>query len=400
MANSFSNNVKVKLVAGAIADAMDYTKASVSKMPQSEFKGKKYGKSYKVYIPGTAKVVDGIVADPSDIVEVETEIQLTNKNVSVELNAWNELGDIENFRDQIAKPLGNQLARAEEKAIVRDNVFKSAQAVVAASAGFGVLSKAAAALRNLAVGGEIVSFQNPDVMATIATSGLANFIPSEIQKGIYGDSYLGQYSGAAQVETPDLPTITIGSAPTGTTNSSLVAIQDADNNTIGYEPVTTITGTNLVVGAAFKVTGLKVVDTSGIETDQDFIAIVTSVNGAGTSGTINPIRITVSGKGCNNPNAWVAASTTTLVYTSLLSASTTYYVGQVRTKDCFAFDAYKFENLPGSENEEVGVVGGHSVKMSMYGDGINLQKLIRLDAPFAAGLFEPRGSVTVYIAKS
>jgi hypothetical protein len=84
----------------------------------------------------------------------------------------------------------------------------------------------------------------------------------------------------------------------------------------------------------------------------------------------------------------------------LLSASTTYYVGQVRTKDCFAFDSYKFENLPGSENEEVCVVGGHSVKMSMYGDGINLQKLIRLDAPFAAGLFEPRGSVTVYIAKS
>ena len=42
MANQFTNNKKVKLVAGAIADAMDYTKASVSKMSQSEFNGKKF----------------------------------------------------------------------------------------------------------------------------------------------------------------------------------------------------------------------------------------------------------------------------------------------------------------------------------------------------------------------
>lgn len=394
MANQFSNNVKVKLVAGAIADAMDYTKASVSKMPQSEFKGKKYGKTYKVYIPGTAKVVDGITADPSDVVEVETEIMLANKNVSVELNAWNELGDIENFRDQIAKPLGNQLARAEEKAIVEANVFKSAQGVVAASAGFGVLSKASAALRQLAVGGEIVSFQNPDVMAAIATSGLANFIPSDIQKRIYGDSYLGQYSGAAQVETPDLPVLTTAGSAATITSISGTAIKDANNNTIGYEPIVDVTGTNLFVGALFK-TNLKIVDTSGIETNQDLYAIVTEVSST-TAGKISPIRCTIKGKGCNNPNAWIG-SAGSVTFTYALEADTSYYIGQVRTKDCFAFDTYTFGDLPGSENEQVGVVGGHSVKMSMYGEGISLTKLIRLDAPFAAGLFEPRGSVTVYI---
>lgn len=397
MANSFSNNVKVKLVAGALADAMDYTKASVSKMPQSEFKGKKYGKSYKVYIPGTAKVVDGIVADPSDVVEVETEIQLTNKNVSVELNAWDELGNIENFRDQIAKPLGNQLARTCEKEIVKANVFKSAQAVVAASAGFGVLSKASSALRNLAVGGDIVSFMDHDVMGTIANAGLANFIPSDIQKNIYGDNYLGQYAGAAQVGSPDMPRITTPASAATITSISGTAIKDASNNTIGYQPITDVTGTNLFVGAVFK-TNLKVVDTSGIETSQDYYAIVTEVSST-TAGKIQPLRVTVAGKGCNNPNA-VIASAGSITFSYQLSTSTTYYIGQVRTKDCFAFDAYTFGDLPGSENEAVGVVGGKSVKMSMYGEGISLQKLVRLDAPFAAGLFEPRGSVTVYIAQS
>ena len=395
MANQFTNNTKVKLVAGALADAMDYTKASVSKMSQSEFKGKKFGKSYTVYIPTTGKVVEGTEADPSDVTEVPTVIQLNNFNTSVELGPWNTLADIEDFAAEIAKPLGNSLARTEEKRIIKDNVFKSMQTVVATSASFGLLSKAAAALRQLAVGGEIVSFLNPDVAAEISASGLANFIPSDIQKRIYSDAYLGQYAGAAQIETPDLPTITTPDSSIPAATISLSAIKDSDNNTIGFEPVTQISGTGLIPGLVYKATGLKVVDASGIQTEQDVSIIVLD-----TAGHISPLRITIDGEGCNNPNAWVPSGTSSLSLSAALEAETTYYVMQVRTKDCFTFDSYRFEDLPGSENEEVSVVGGHSVKMSMYGTGNTLNKLVRLDAPYAAGIFEPRGSVTVFLKKS
>ena len=395
MANQFTNNTKVKLVAGALADAMDYTKASVSKMSQSEFKGKKFGKSYTVYIPTTGKVVEGTTADPSDVTEVPTVIQLNNFNTSVELGPWNTLADIEDFAAEIAKPLGNSLARTEEKRIIKDNVFKSMQTVVASSASFGLLSKAAAALRQLAVGGEIVSFLNPDVAAEISASGLANFIPSDIQKRIYSDAYLGQYAGAAQIETPDLPTITTPDSAIPSATISLTAIKDSDNNTIGFEPVDQISGTGLIPGLVYKATGLKVVDQSGIQTEQDVSIIVLD-----TAGHISPLRITIDGEGCNNPNAWVPSGTSSLSLTAALEAETTYYVMQVRTKDCFTFDTYRFEDLPGSENEEVSVVGGHSVKMSMYGTGNTLNKLVRLDAPYAAGIFEPRGSVTVFLKKS
>ena len=395
MANQFTNNTKVKLVAGALADAMDYTKASVSKMSQSEFKGKKFGKSYTVYIPTTGKVVEGTTADPSDVTEVPTVIQLNNFNTSVELGPWNTIADIEDFAAEIAKPLGNSLARTEEKRIIKDNVFKSLQTVVANSASFGLLSKSAAALRQLAVGGEIVSFLNPDVAAEISASGLANFIPSDIQKRIYSDAYLGQYAGAAQIETPDLPTITTPDSTIPSATISLTAIKDSDNNTIGFEPVDQISGTGLIPGLVYKATGLKVVDQSGIQTEQDVSIIVLD-----TAGHISPLRITIDGEGCNNPNAWVPSGTSSLSLSAALEAETTYYVMQVRTKDCFAFDTYRFEDLPGSENEEVSVVGGHSVKMSMYGTGNTLNKLVRLDAPYAAGIFEPRGSVTVFLKKS
>lgn len=397
--NDFTNNKKVLLVAGAVADELDYIKASVSKMSQADFKGKKYGKSYNIYIPDVGSVKEGLEASPDDITEVETEIKLNNFNTSCTIDAWNELGDIESFKDQVAKPRGQHLARQMAKSIVNDNVFKDMQAVIADAPSFGVLSDASAALNELAVGGEVVSFMHPTVMGKIAAGGLANFIPGTEAKELYGKNYLGQYAGAEQINCALLPTVTIKDAPTATI--TLVPVKDGESNTIGFETVDTITGTNLVPGAVFTAGGaLKIVDQSGIETEQDVQIIVLSANPAGTSAKISPIRITVEGKNTGNPNAWMKAGVETLTLTSALEVGVTYWVGQVRTKESMAFDSYKFENLPGSENEDVGTVGGVTVKMSTYGDGTNLTRLIRLDVPHAAGIWDARGAVAVYIKKS
>lgn len=397
--NDFTNNKKVLLVAGAVADELDYIKASVSKMSQEDFKGKKYGKSYSIYIPDVGSVKEGLEASPDDIVEVPTEIRLNNFNTSCTIDAWNELGDMESFKDQIAKPRGQHLARQMAKSIVNDNVFKDMQAVIADAPSFGVLSDASAALNELAVGGEVVSFMHPTVMGKIAAGGLANFIPGTEAKELYGKNYLGQYAGAEQINCALLPTVTISQAPTATI--TLTAVQDGESNTIGFETVDTITGTNLVPGAVFTTGGdLKIVDQSGIETEQDVQIIVLSVNPAGTSAKISPIRITVEGKNAGNPNAWMKAGVSTLTLTSALEVGATYWIGQVRTRESMCFDSYKFENLPGSENEDVATVGGVTVKMSTYGDGTNLTKLVRLDVPHAAGIWDARGAVAVYIKKS
>ena len=397
-AGKFANNTKVQLVAAAVADELDYIKASVSKMPQSEFKGKKYGKTYQLYIPDVGTVKEGLEASPDDVVEVPTEIRLNNFNTSCTLDAWNELGDVEAFADEIAKPRGQHLARQMAKSIIENNVFKNMQAVVSNAPGFGVLSDASAALNELAVGGEVVSFMHPTVMGKIAASGLANFIPGTEAKELYGKNYLGQYAGAEQIQCALLPTVTIKSSPTATI--TLTAVKDGEN-TIGFETVDTITGTNLVPGAVFTTGGdLKIVDQSGIETEQDVQIIVTEAAADGNTGKISPLRISVAGKNTGNPNAWMKAGVSTLTLTSALEVGATYWVGQVRTKDSMAFDSYKFENLPGSENEDVATVGGVTVKMSTYGDGTNLTKLIRLDVPHAAGIWDARGAVAVYIKKS
>ena len=187
--NTFANNKKVQLVAANVADARVFTKASVSKMSQSEFAGKKFGKSYTLYIPGKPKVVNGVVADPSDITEVETSVYLDNDNVSAELGAWQRLGDIEKFQDEVAGPWATTLARSQEKKIVKSEIFKAMAAVVAPKtsaaldgADYGVLSQATAKLRKLALSSELIGFLDPDVEAEISSKAIASkFITSDSQ---------------------------------------------------------------------------------------------------------------------------------------------------------------------------------------------------------------------------
>lgn len=397
--NDFTHNKKTALVAAVVADELDYLKASVSKMPQSEFKNKKYGKEYSVYLPDVGSVKEGLEASPDDITEVEATIKLQNFNTSCTIDAWNELADMESFKEEIAKPRGQHLARQMAKSIINDNVFKDMQAVVVASPSFGALSDAAAALNELAVGGEVVSFMHPTVMGKIAAGGLANFIPGTEAKELYGKNYLGQYAGAEQVQCALLPTVTTPASCSATI--TLVADSDGQGNIVGFETVDEIDGTNLKAGLVFTTGGaLKIVDQSGIETEQEVSIIVLSTNQAGTKGKISPLRITVAGGNYGNPNAYVAEGVTSLSLTPALDASTTYWVGQVRGREAMAYDSYKFENLPGSENEAVATVGGVTVKMSQYGDGTNLTKLVRLDTPFAAGIWDARGCVGVYIKKA
>lgn len=405
--NTFSNNKKVRMVAANVADQRIFTKSSVSKMKQSDFEGKKYGRSFTLYIPGRPKVVNGTVADPTPVDEIETSVFLDNDNVSDVLGPWERMGDVESFRDQFAIPFAETLGRTQEKKIIDHEIFKAMTAVIGPKtsasldgADFGLLGRATAKLKKLAISASLVGFLDPDVQAEISDKAVSNkFITSDSQfMKLYGDNAIGKYGSAAWVETPDLPTIhTSATAATGAI--SLTAIQDSGSNTIGFETVTQISGTNLHKGAVFNVAGLKVVDTTGIQTEVPVQIIVLSANAAGTVGQISPLRITIDGKACHNPNAWVAAGTSTLTLTYALKADTDYVIGECRTREALCYDTYQFDVIPGEKDEMVAGVGGSNLKLRMYGDGTNLNKMFRIDSTYAASLYEPREACLILVEK-
>lgn len=386
MANEFSNTQKVKMIATEVADKCPYLKEATSYMTQGQLDGKKYGRTYKVYIPDPGKVVDGLDADPADINEVEVPVTLENKNTSFEVNVWNKLTDIEDFKKEIVKPKAVLLAQSLDKAAIDKTVFNAAQAVVG-SANFATLSDASMALDEAKVAGTKVCFVKPTVAGKIANGGLANFIPDDIQRDIYRENYLGQYAGAAVINEANLPVV---DATDISAAAASVTLTDVSGK--GFEPITSVSGTGLKAGWAFSANGLKVVGKDGIQTDQDYAIIVDK------DGKIPELRITVDGEAFGNPNAWVESGTSALTLAPILEEGKKYYVGQVRTQKALGVDTYKFDDLPGSENATE-TVDGISIKMSQYGDGNHMKVLGRLDAPHAFTLPEQREAVTVYFEK-
>jgi hypothetical protein len=407
MANKFSNNKKVQILAAAVADEMDYVKASVSKLSEADMANKKFGRSYNVYLPDPGKVIQGIKADAAELQEVEVPIYLDNFNTSLTLDAWEEKTDIEDFTAEVAKPHAVKLARVEQQNIVENNCFKSFQAVVKTGApDFTLLSDAADALRELSVAGDVVDFQGPSVLGKIASGAIGKFFKDSKAEELYTKAYIGTFDGADHVGLAVLPKVKIPSLTTPTVSPTSIT------NGFVIDAITPAQGEDLVAGIPYRIKDqggnyVKIVDPSGIETDQDLVIITTSVfdgydtraNGkkVKTKVGIPQVRITKQGAAAGNPNAWCDASAASFTLVPLLTAGKKYAVGQLRLVDALAYDGYKFKNLPGSENEAVATVAGVTAKMSMYGDGDYLEKMIRVDLPFAAGLMDPRLSVTTYL---
>lgn len=396
MANSFSNTKKTKLIAGAVIDAMDYVKASHSYMSQGELDGKKYGRSYKIYIPGTGHVAEGLDAEPDDVQEVEVVATLDNRNTSCELNAWNKLTDIESFVNEIAKPKGTMLGLSVQNEIIK-NTYKHAGAAVVVSKddqaadkgwGFKAISEGQAKLIQAGVAGDKVTFLNPVVNGAIAASGLANFIPDAIQKDIYGKNYLGEYAGASTISINGLPTITAAAA----TISVTVATADPVAATDPAVGTVTISDTG-AAGMPVILEGLKKVDVNGIKTDED----AEYITGSGDELRAAVLKADGTWAGSANPNVWCEEGATVTAQ-DVLTAGKKYAIGIARSKDALGFDTYKFEDLPGSVNETV-TVDGVSIKMSQYGDGYHMVTLCRLDCPFCAVVPDSRKQVLIYFEK-
>lgn len=379
MANNFSNNKKVKLIAGEVYDNLPYLKKAKSYMSQGELEGKKYGKTYSIYIPDPGQVADGLEANPDAVNEVEVPVTLQNKNTSVELDAWNKLTDIESFTNEIAKPRGVKLARSVEKDAIDQTINKAFQ-VVSGNASFKTLTDMSKALDEVGVAGTKVSFVKPSIAGTIAAGGLANFIPSEIQSKIYKDNYLGQYAGASVIEESLMPVITVaGDETAAMAVTAITATEGTATITAGYDVAFTA-----APGVPFKVNA-KIVGVDGMETDQDLYII------ADKDGKVPDVRFAVQGHNINNANAWVPTGYTTAA-PELAVASGKYALGQCRTEQAVGFDKYTFADLPGSENVTESV-NNVSIKMSTYGNGQNMTTLTRLDLPYAVTLPDPRNAV-------
>lgn len=413
MAGTFSNRKKLILLANAIEQNLDYIKQSDSLFKESEIRGRKYGMSVHGYLPDAGSTNRGLVAVPDKAHQVEVTAWMDNYNTAAEVDMWDRLVNIEDFNKEMVEKRAKKLARDAQKSIIEQNAYLSAQAVVATSVGYDMLSDASAALDELSVTGDRVDYQTPTLLAKIGRTGANLFLPSDIQKEIYEDASIGMYANASHVNMPGMPILDTTGMGTSVTISADV-VKDAANNIIGIKPISTATAGSgtLFAGLAYKVNGLKVVDEGGVETNQDYVIIVNKERVYDSEGTpsdvtyIPQIRITASGKGYGNPNAHMSAAaigsatvgtTVTLSLTPILTASKHYQVGQLRNAKALSFDAQKFDDLPAAKQENVGAGEFITLKMQSAPVILNGVEYFRIDLPYVSKIFEPRQSVTTYL---
>lgn len=411
--NGFVNAKHVERIAAVVADNLPYLAKSRSGLSQEQLKGKKFGTTYNLYISPLATVRKGVCAEPESLKEIETPVHTEDIHMAFELGVWDKDWNIGDFESEIAVPNGQSLAANLQKDVVDATVFCGAQAVVG-DANFATLSEASAALDEISVAGNIVSFMKPTIQGKIAAGGLANFVPAQAQADIYGQNYLGEYAGASQVRLKELPEITTPNSD-GMAATITATVDDSGDY---FDQITEISGAGIVKGLAYTVEALdsdstslgkvKIVDRAGLATDQDWVVIAQTKSKSGKA-KIPYLRIAIQKedadgnlyvpKGESNPNAWVPAGTASFRLNPILDASTTYSIGQVRTENAVVFDSYKFPDLPGSENS-VKTVGGVTVKMASFGNGECLNEMVRIDAPYATALPVARDAVVVYYKKA
>lgn len=400
--NTWSNRKKLEYLATAVKANMVYSKASKSYFPQSELAGKKFGKTVHVYLSDPGRVYDGLSITDDDIapvVEREVYTTMKTKGTAVEVDLWDKFVNVEDFAKTIIKPRALKLAREIDKQIITDTVFKSFQSVIkTGTVGPDLLSDAGTALEELSIAGTIVEFQKPTVYGNISNDIKGHWYYDEAMKNLWKKKYFGEFGGASQVACPLLPVIKMSDNMDKAPTVTLEPITDSNSNVIGYKPFDQLTasgdGKTFDVGAVYTLSGLNIVDPSGMETAQPL-----SVKVLDAQGHIPEVRITVAGKGCNNPNAVVDAAfgSTTQTFSAGLTAGTSYQVGICRLDEAVCYDAYKFADLPSGKMDTVGVDGVTVMKQMSFGNGKQGTEMTRIDSPFVDDLFEPRLAVTTYV---
>lgn len=415
MAGKFSNRKKLIMLSAAIQENMDYIKEADDLFPQSEMEGKKYGMSVHGYLPDAGSVSQGLVAHPDKAHQVEVTAWLDNYNTAAETDMWDEIENIEDFKKEMVDKRAKKLAREVQLAVIKENVYRSAQVVVTSSVGYDMLGDASAALDELSIVGERIDFQTPKTFSKIARTGANLFLPSDIQKDLYEKAALGVYNDADCIKLPGLPILNTTGMAAKLTVAGTVK-KDASNNILGVTQITTCTGVSgdVIPGVPYTVEGLFVVDEGGVETAQPYVVIPVSEiyydeDGVRQTRTVIPgLRISATGKSWGNPNAHMAAatintatagSTTTLTLSPVsgITAGKHYQVGQVRNKKALSFSGLKFKNLPAAKQDNVGVFENVSLKMQSAPELLNGVAYFRIDMGFVARIFDNRQSVTTYL---
>jgi hypothetical protein len=167
-------------------------------------------------IPGRGQVIYGKVSDSDFQQHTNTIISatLTKKTIPIEVGELDASTTIEEWKREVMDPI-NELFSTDINKMVLEAIFSGVDShILAASAGanFKDLSLATGRVIKSKLAGKRWGALDPEIMATVRTSGVNLFTGGSITNSLYTNFDIASYGGVEYIGTPDIDSVTYPAA--------------------------------------------------------------------------------------------------------------------------------------------------------------------------------------------
>lgn len=335
----------------------------------------KAGQSYDFILPDAGNTVDGLVANPRDIVERKVSLSIKNKVNSVKTNALEGVTDI-----KWEKEIGPSYAANLINKTLKEEVGKAVKeaTTVFVGSGFKPIAEAGAYLQSITTE-DLQGFIDPMAQAVLAANGQA-FVPTGSPDALYGKGTLGNFQGVDYKSERWLDKVKVNL----TAESAGVAGYTA--STAQTDPakiqLSGVSGT-IKAGTPIFVDGCYACDTIGMETNAPYAFI--AMGDVSANGVISAQPIYTADNGTRTCSKAPAAGDSVT-----LPDNGNYGLAYIRAKDAYNFSQVDKLDIKFSKEAAVGDVDGLRVSLNQWTDGTSAENFSRWDFTYLAGTVEPR----------
>lgn len=413
MSNSIITNKFVVAAAAQVFDQLNYLKNSYAPFDFSV--GSQAGSVARLVLRDGGKVTDGIVMTDADRTGMQERVIYgwrSQKKACIEADVIAKVIDLASWTEYI-KSTSIKLAIAIQQEVIDTEYFKTG-VVCANSNPWAALSDAAMATVTARQGSTVTGYIAPRAQGAIAAKAIGGYtfgIASDAAKNLYAENSIGQYAGVEFINIPEIPEVKVPSGITGlAVNSALVinATHYGESIPETYLEMVAATGVTATLpkGYAFNLPEVYSTNVQGAKSPYEFGFVLqdaVTLNGATPVNAKVQSLITANcyarncyiGDGTNSAENLAAVSGTVDV---ILSAGTTYWPCEIRTKEALVFQGIDQADLDGAKNES-GSVGEVKISITSLGDITNKNNITREDVAYVAVKGDIRGSSMAYIAK-
>lgn len=401
MANTLITNRLATAAAVRIAQSLPYLTVGSKAYFKNQLADKEgNGQSYTFYIRDCAKAynrLDHQAGDKTEMTQRAITLSLDPWHVLIQMNAIEQVTDVKDWEDDIAKGNIAELLTEVSTKIIDSDLGKIGTGFI--GSGFLPLSLASAHVGSIA-DGDLYGFCDPNVEAVLTSNG-QQFQPVDAPD-MYKKGLLGTFHDAEYRKQRYFPKVVVSTALANAVASAKVT-GATDNGDGTWTMVASgfTAGINIPKGYPLFIDGVKATDLIGHSTETDQCWVV--LEAVQTTGATVGLKVRAKAIVDNGTREICAEDGTSFATPANVTGNTygpeagRYFMGIVRADGAMEFECLPKLIASGAEYQKSPTVEGVIVHQNRLVDLKAMTDDIRWDIVTLAGVVESRAVVAFYV---